>query len=338
MTKISLTKKIALVGMVAASSILTGCASYDRVGIMQLTAKDLPTLTEQFPDQKFSEPSQIIYTATGVPPVFKQDNLDKLNAFDYTDPNKVQNAAQLGTVVTSMGNPLAMVTNSMLIQMHKSQPTRLLRANQLITAIPFSGDFDKDANALHEMNIAIISNAYAANGTPVEFDHLVDGNTNGLQRFNPHYLIPKGLNYCDKSVEDFNDLNPNIHDFELCGTLLLNAGDVYYNNTTVETLPKGNFMISSTWLPDNFPVELLKSNNPYAYVYVPPFMYMNTNVYKDFSTEKVIELSRKGRFSLNPYMKNINSGEIKYFNKNLDKYQADNNSLIDEVKILSEYK
>lgn len=175
-------------------------------------------------------------------------------------------------------------------------------------------------------------------GRLLEYDHLVAGNTNGLQRFNPHYLIPQGLDYCDKSIDDFNDLSPNIHDYELCGTLLLNAGDVYYNNTIVETLPKGNFMISSTWLPDNFPVELLKSNNPYAYVYVPPFMYMYTNVYKDFSTDKVIELSRKGRFSLNPYMKNINSGEIMYFNKNLAKYQADNKSLIDEVRILSEYK
>lgn len=334
MTEISLTKKMVLLGTLVASSVLTGCVNLDRVGAMQRDAREFTPLDKQFPDTKFSEPTQIVSTALFVPPV-RHNNLDSLNAFDYEDPNRVQNAAQVGVIVANIGNPFAMFTHAMIIQMHKTAPGRTVRANQLITAIPFTGDFDKDANALHEMNIAIIRNAYKANGTPVVFDHTVTGNTNGLARLSPHYLIPKGLDYCDKSTEDFNDLTN--HDYELCGTLLLNYGAVYYNNTSIEALPKGSFMISSTWLPDNFPVELLKSDNPYSYVYVPPFMYTYTNVYKDFSTDTIIELSHKGRFSLNPYVKNIHSGEIMYFNKDLSKYQSDSHTLIDEVKTFSEY-
>ncbi|PSW06067.1 hypothetical protein [Photobacterium lipolyticum] len=313
-------------------ALLSGCVSIpaDRDGRMTALAKDARSLAADYPDAQYSEPMQLMYTIHGTKPE-RHNDLDGFNAFDYHDPNSVQSALQVGTVASTFGNPFAMLTRTSLIEIMKTAPSKSLQSNRLVIMVPSSGNIKADADKIYELKLAMIKRAYVRAGASSVSTHFVEGNTDGLSSFSPAYLIPDGLKHCDLSNVNLDNIGG--YQRKSCAAMILNGGSLYFNNSDDKLAPKGDFLVSSSWLPDNFPVEHLSTDSDFTYLYMPTVLWNQSGVYADIPAEDLSALYAKHRFSLNPLVKNLKSGEVMYFNQKLSNNQPSPTELVDEKKV-----
>ncbi|MBF9000317.1 hypothetical protein [Vibrio nitrifigilis] len=321
--KTSFFTKIA--GIAFTTSVIAGCSA------IKHTTKETPHYDST--DVHFSEQSKLFFAANAAISVPKEASFEQYNPYIKTTDNSLFRTL-FNSKLMSFGNSASkMVGGGLLVKdMLALDYVPSWRANQLIIAIPFSGDLEGDANRLHEKKVALIKAAYKANGTPVSYDHPITASS--FSQLSPHYLVPTGIPYCsDKKPTDFDKVSfsasGGYYD-EVCATAVLKSGDVLVGNDDIKLLPQGDLMYSSTWLPDNFPIEYLKSDNPYTYLYVAPVELHVSNVYEHLSENQLLKAYESGRISLNPYMKDLKTGEIMYFNERLKAYQENSISLVDD--------
>ncbi|WP_036799653.1 hypothetical protein [Photobacterium marinum] len=96
---------------------------------------------------------------------------------------------------------------------------------------------------------------------------------------------------------------------------------MYKNNTNDTRFPLGDFVEVHSTLPAIFPIENLTSDSKYDWVYLPSFTFFTGKWIKNFegfTEETLINEYNKGRFSLNPNIRMLRSGEVYYFNKNAE--------------------
>jgi len=311
--------------------------------------RDIHSISYEYPNHSFSDPMQLLYAMKWVKPD-RSNNIDNFNIFNFTNPNTTQNALQAASISNALafGNPLQAITYGTLTQINKTVPDVFYRKNLLILMMPMTGNPDgdsmsfqealsNDANSLHEMSIELIKQAYRRNGQSIAFDaEDIRSRSGVVASHKPHYLVPQGLPYCPKSIKSLSDLGNS--ELEYCAVLMRNYGHGITNNATVKLAPKGNFVLLVTSLPDMFPVKNLKSDSEFSYVYVPTFLYRQSDVANSMSGEELAANYENGSFSLNPYLRNIKTGEVMYFNSQLQALQNDQFQLIDEKKIIMSTK
>jgi len=342
-------RTIALLGSVVGSLLLSGCTAMTREALIRTGSRDSVSLKHTYKDKSFSDPMQLMYSISWAKPVHG-NNLDNFNAFKYTNPNATQDALQAGAIATSLlsGNPLSALTNATVIQINKSTPSQLYRQNLLITMVPISSDssspteaIEKDAKIsvteLYARTTKMIETAYAKNNSPVIMD-VVDTDFKSGQdtRFEPHYLVPKNPSYCPQNIESIEQLNRS--ELKYCTTLVKKYVALAYNNDSVSLAINGNYAIMLTFLPDMFPIEYLSSEDKYTYLFVPSFFYRMSDIGRQLNGSMLAKLYKQGRFSLNPYVKNLKTGEYMYFNENVSKLQQNKFARVDEERVISNSK
>jgi len=330
---------------VALMALTMSACSITRESSMARHVYDVHSIVDDYPGRNFSDPMQLLYSIYWAEPD-RSNNIDNFNIFNYTNPNATQNVLQAASISNALafGNPLQALTYGTLAQINKTSPNSFYRQNLLILMMPLSGEpggeasaFQKsisdDVDSLHRQSMEIIKSAYLQDDVSIAFDvEDLEFRSRVVSYNKPHYLIPDGLSYCPEAVTSLSDLNDS--QLEYCAVLLRNYGSGFTNNTSVKLAPQGNFVSLVTRLPDMFPVENLNTDSDFSFVYVPTFLYRLSDVADNMSGEELVKYYDKGSFSLNPYMKNIKTGEVMYFNSQLQALQKDKFEVIDEKKVI----
>ena len=325
---------------ILALSALSAC-TFTRESLLTTSIHNTHSLKKNSGNENFTEPMQLMY-ALYSPPMNQSNNLQNFNAFTYTNPNSTQDALQAASITTSLlsGNPLKALTYGTLVQINKTVPSGAYRTNKLILMAPLEVDPDsseetlqksigKTTDKLYIRSIQMIKEAYKDAGTPVEHVEVDPSLRLGyIPLIEPTYLLPKGQTYCPKHSESIDKMTDS--ELRYCSTIVFNFALVYLDNTDAKLALKGNFVAMSTPLPDLFPVDKLHTNQPYSYLYAPPIFYRISDVLSKLSGKQMDSLYQQGRFTLNPYIRNLNTGEYMYFNPKLSKLQKNKFSKIDE--------
>ncbi|WP_318493430.1 hypothetical protein [Photobacterium leiognathi] len=90
-------------------------------------------------------------------------------------------------------------------------------------------------------------------------------------------------------------------------------------------LPDSDFIAYDVVLEPGFPIEKLSMNSEFSYLYVAPFgEYRELRVESYNRTqEQWKKIYMSGRLSMFPYIKNLKTGNIHYFNKKISALQED---------------
>ncbi|MEF1336020.1 hypothetical protein REH81_04380 [Vibrio rotiferianus] len=344
MKKISHFSVVAMLSVTVSVSMLSGC-SYNRVTANNTEYMETKSLSDDMAETGFSDAQQFLYSITRVKPE-GSNNLDDFNAFQFTqtDPT-LANAA--GAALAIPQSPW-LALNNFLVSQGRDQVTHY-RNNMLILLSPMKStsstpkeDFHAEvvgvADELTADAMTMIKGAYNLAGTPV--DHVfadVEQRSGHFSWFSPEFIIPSNVDYCPSDIESLDALGDS--ELEYCSTALTNRLFVNFNNPAnkhaVPLAINGSYGYKIIYLPDGFPVEFLKSDNPNSYVFMPSFMYHKSNILSKMDKNAVLDMAREGRISLNPLLKNIHTGEYHYFNDEIKSYQESPLIRIDEEKVFS---
>lgn len=344
MNKLSSFGVVAMLSVTVSVSMLSGC-SYNRVTAHNWAYNETMSLSDDVPEKSFSDAQQFLYSTIQVKPE-GPDNLDDFNAFQFTptDPT-LANAA--GAALAIPQSPW-LALNNFLVSQGRDQVTQY-RNNMLILLSPMKStsstpkeDFHAEvisvADELTADAMTMIKDAYMLAGTPVNhvFDD-VELRSGHFSYFSPKLIIPSNVAYCPSDVESLDTLADS--ELEYCSTALSNRLFVNFsnpaNNHSVPLAINGSYGYKVIYLPDGFPVEFLKSENPYSYVFMPSFIYHKSDILSKMDKNTLLDMARQGRISLNPLLKNLHSGEYHYFNEEIKSYQEGPLIRIDEEKVFS---
>lgn len=347
MNKISHYSVIATLSVTVATSMISGC-SYNRVTANSHQYMDTKSLLDDVPDTSYSEAQQFLYSTMRVKPE-GSNNLDEFNAFRFSQTDStLANAA--GAALAVPQSPW-LALNNFLVSQGRHQVT-VYRHNMLILMSPMQStpstpkeEFHKEvvtvADKLTENAMTIIKDAYNLSGTPVKhvFDD-VDSRSGYFSYFSPQFIIPSNVEYCPSEVTSLEDLGDS--NLEYCATALSNRLLVNFinpeNKHEVPLAIEGSYGYKIFNLPDGFPIESLKSVNPNAYVFMPSFIFHESDILSKLDKNTLLDMSKQGRISLNPFLKNIHTGEYHYFNKEIRSYQESPMVRIDEEKVFNSSK
>ncbi len=344
MNKISHFSVIAMLSLTVSVSMLSGC-SYNRVTAHDYEYMEAKSLSDDLPEKGFSDAQQFLYSIIRLKPE-GSNNLDDFNAFQFTptDPT-LANAA--GAALAIPQSPWLAV-NNFLVSQGRDRVTHY-RNNMLILLSPMKStsstskeDFHAEvvsvADELTADAMTMIKDAYNLAGTPVNhvFDD-VEQRSGHFNWFSPKFIIPSNVDYCPSDIESLDALEDSA--LEYCSTALTNRLFVNFSNTAnnhaVPLAINGSYGYKIIYLPDGFPVEFLKSDNPNSYVFMPSFIYHESNILSKIDKNTLLDMARQGRISLNPLLKNIHIGEYHYFNDEIRSYQESPSIRIDEEKVFN---
>lgn len=343
LVSICTTKRLAILGLLATA--VSGC-TVTRTDAMQRYFHETKSIQDDYPNQSFSNAMQLIYSVERVPPE-GVNNFDSFNAFDYPQDN--------GSNITSAAlafpkSPWLALDHLIIAQRNKGLP--LVKENILILMEPIHSSASTPkhqlnaevipvVDALTERARTIIKDAYKKSGTPVTLD-IADTEHRSIYAswFSPYFLIPDGLDFCPQNVQSLKELTDS--QLKYCSTQLTNRGFVNFENPkNTHKIPyaiNGNYAYKLVRLPDGFPIESLKSDDKFSFLFVPSFIYHQSDIGEALTKEMIIELAKEDRFSLNPFLKDLNTGEYMYFNPEVSKLQKDKYTRIDEEAVFMTQK
>lgn len=268
----------------------------------------------------FSEPSRFLYPLTWVEPQRRVNNLDKFY-YDIQDDSSLANTA---SALTLAGAALKSLTSFEAgMQLLTQQGARMGYSSNLgrqmlytITTVDNAQDLDAQAVALNKVAIDTVKAVFGANA--VERYH-----NEGADNF---YF----LDYT--RVEGSSDetcravYSPCYADTHRIPMLIRE------NEGYIPFVPqKGDYMAALTFLPLGFPIEKLKfqgGDDIQQFLYVPA---MKMNQQKNLWTKENLAYFqiwyKKERISVNPYLKDLNDGTIRYFNSDITAKQKDEHTL-----------
>lgn len=347
MNKISNYSVITMLSVTLSISMLSGC-SYNRVTANNSEYLETKSLLDDVPETSYSEAQQFLYSITRVKPE-GSNNLDEFNAFQFSQTDStLANAA--GAALAIPQSPW-LALNNFLVSQGRNQVTHY-RNNMLILMAPMKStsstpkeEFHEEvvtvADELTENAMAIVKEAYSLSGTPANhiFDD-VEQRSGHFSWFNPQFIIPSNVDYCPSDVSSLEELGDS--PLEYCATVLTNRLFVNFinpaNKHEVPLAIEGSYGYKIIYLPDGFPIESLKSVNPNAYVFMPSFIFHESDILSKLDKNTLLDMAKQGRISLNPLLKNIHTGEYHYFNKEIRSYQGSPMVRIDEEKVFNSSK
>ncbi|SHF97339.1 hypothetical protein [Vibrio gazogenes] len=342
MNKISLTKKVVLLGVALASATLSGC-TVTRMSAMQRHFHETNSLKDDYPSRSFSDAQQFIYSVERVQPTGVND-LDSFNAFEFVDSDHLV-ANAVGASLAIPVSPWLALNNLIVSQNRKGTP--LLRESVLILMEPIKSnsnspkeqldaDIEQTVDKLTLRAEKIVKDAYSRAGTPVALEEIdTNGRSGYASWYSPKFLVPNGVEYCPQNINSVSELSDS--QIKYCTTILTNRGFVNFvnpeNQYSVPIAINDNYAYTLMRLPDGFPVESLKTESEYSFLFMPSFVYHKSNIADGLNSEMVIKLADEGRLSMNPLVKNINTGEYMYFNSDVSKYQKNKYERIDDEAV-----
>ncbi|MCG3863784.1 MULTISPECIES: hypothetical protein [unclassified Photobacterium] len=319
------------------ATTLAGCASspsytsvYDQIMIGN---KQTPEDYSYIDDKSLSDEMQFMYYI-GNPDVkpIKANDLDKFGK-DY-NPHAVSDASLIGaSVITLLGGAnifqLGMFGLGNLggrVDMDNQYkenkifvlvPTDNLTNDQIKTKVATSVAKTTSAvkKAIEDDGLKFVEDKYLSGDKSLDVAYFLSHNKDN---YVPDCADPGTLNsfgrvgggFCSSSIE-----------------MLRSQYRTTFNNSY---LPNSNFIAYSVTLVPGFPIDKLKTNNDYSYLYMAPFSkYLDYRIKSYNRTDEQWKaIYEKGRLSMFPYIKNLKTGDINYFNKKLTTLQKDNKTPI----------
>ncbi|KJG01874.1 hypothetical protein [Photobacterium angustum] len=315
------------------AATLAGCASspsytsvYDQILIGN---KQTPEDYSYIDDKSLSEEMQFMYYIgnSDVKPI-KANDLDNF-AKDY-NPHSVSDASLVGaSVITLLGgaNIFQLGTFGLGNLGGRVDMNNQYKENKIIVLVP-------TANLTNDQIKAKVAASVAKTTSAVKKAIEDDGH----KFFEDKYLSD------DKSLDvayfiSYNKDNQtpdcvsqgNTNSFGrvgtngLCSSALAMLHSGYRTQLSNKYLPKSNFIAYSVVLEPGFPVENLTAESNYSYLYMAPFaQYLDYRLKAFNRTDKQwTDIYEQGRLSMFPYIKNLKTGDINYFNKKLTTLQKD---------------
>lgn len=316
-------------------STLVGCASspsytsvYDQIIIGN---KQTPDDYSYIDDKSLSQEMQFMYYIgnSDVKPI-KANDLDNF-AKDY-NPHAVSDASLVGaSVITLLGgaNIFQLGTFGLGNLGGRVDMDMRFKENKIIKLIPVKENLTKDEfdtiynNSIKETT-AVIKAALAEESKTLVKDVYFD-NDNVIQT---SFFIAaneqKQTPDCStKEVNEYGRIGGN----GFCSSSLFSMFSKFRTNLDLNNqyLPKGAFIVYEVTLDPGFPVENLKFDSEYSYLYMAPFSkYLDYRIKAYNRTdEQWKDIYEQGRLSMFPYIKNLKNGDINYFNKKLTSLQKD---------------
>lgn len=319
---------------IAIFSLLTGCATSVNEAQLNNTmeAKDA-SLVEKYGD-KYSIPMQMMYLYTQEKP-FEENNLDQFNfSKDYYMATKASMAGAVGLGLAA-NSSWQMILLDVATTAASGTPLNFdYRTNRFIFFEPVVGSVEDTRKSAQRKMTKIVEDAYidAGYSTRVfqETDHLY-GELNVMladsviESKGGYSVIPTGAKECDlpKMMEGypFYTLKGNNQiNFDVCITMLPTYGLLIRNNNgEFPFAPKGDFIMFMHWFPTTFPINNIKTDEKYAYLYQPSFTWLqeHSNWFKAQSEATAKSMYKDELVTYNPYIKKLSTGEFMYFNPNV---------------------
>lgn len=320
-------KRIVAIATAVSISLLTGCAStkdYANDVEMIKDSRSESVKNYSYLDSKYiSDELKLMYFVGDrkVKPI-NANNLDRY-ATDY-NPHAFSDAMLGGGIgLKLMGGmswtQLGVFGISNSLSRVDMQPT--FARTQVLKLVPIDGLSDEEANERYQKaRVDLRQGLVEALGDSGAVFESPDGMW--------HYVYDANGEGCARPTHIDGDFNR-----DGCYSAMTPHFDLHRSDAgSVAYAPGSDFLVLRAYLSVGFPVEKLKFNSDNTnLVYVNPWAQtpeFYTRRY-DFSEEQWLEMYRTGRFSVIPYLKDLSSGEIHYFNKGLAKqYQSDPQSLI----------
>ncbi|MDO6497923.1 hypothetical protein [Photobacterium sanguinicancri] len=301
-----------LASVLCLTSLVFGCAETPKE-FMSLKSKDADDYALDSED--YSKPTRFLYPQKWAKPSGKNNNLDGY-LYDV-DPNKNVDRLQMLTLASGVkyANPFGMAMNLLMQETYRGSIDATLGEQTLYTVTKFDKkkDWDEQANAVMNMAnktvMAVHGNKAVLSNNGVE--HLL---LNATEIRNPDNV------FCQKN------------EYFLCNALNVRIPMVLLDNDNyIPMVPQGDYITAQTYLPIGFPIEKLTSINVEGvtqFLYVPPIKEnKTTSFWKEENLKYVSEWYKQDRISINPYLKNLNTKEVMYFNPKISAKQKDKYSL-----------
>ncbi|CAM4204511.1 hypothetical protein [Vibrio agarivorans] len=250
------------------------------------------------------------------------NNLDRY-ASDY-NPHAFSDGLLGGGAVLALAggmNILQLGTFSVSNSLSRIDMQESFTRTQVLHLVPINGMSDEEVvEAYESARINVKEEVLAALGDSGGVFTSEDGLHN--------YIFNTNSDYCVNST--FADSK---FDYGSCYTYMTNHIDMHRTGAkNVPYTPSEEFLVVRANLEIGFPIENLSftSGNP-TFLYMSPWgetPEFYTKRY-NYTEEQWVELFRTDRLSILPYLKDLNTGKVHYFNKKLaSKFQPDEFSVI----------
>lgn len=333
-------KLLKLISACAALTLLAGCAA----NINTIIEDDALDADEASLGNDYSVPMQMMYLYTQEKPV-KENNLDKYNFnADYSRANNILVGASIATSVAGGASALSTLFSASSIAVNDKMLNPEYTLNRIIYFEPVKGNMQETRTRAQAKVTEILNNAYINAGfdttvIPNHFDNSDGGKFlafdirmaragNAIRPLQnpdcPYELRENGFEY--KTI-----LSPDI-----CQASAPAYGHLIKNNEgQIPFAPKGDFIMFSQWLPSNFPINSISTNDTNAYVYQPSMIWLRKYSLwlKDVPEERLVSMYKNGQLTYNPYIKKLSTGEFMYFNSEVSGRQKSPTSRAMEIKI-----
>ncbi|PSW96291.1 hypothetical protein C0W38_17475 [Photobacterium angustum] len=314
------------------AATLAGCASspsytsvYDQIMIGN---KQTPEDYSYIDDKSLSQEMQFMYYIgnSDVKPI-KANDLDNF-AKDY-NPHSVSDASLVGaSVITLLGgaNIFQLGTFGLGNLGGRVDMNNQYKENKIIVLVPTANLTNDQIKAKVAASVAkttsAVKKAIEDDGRKfIEDKYLSDDKTLSEAYF---LSYDKDNDVPDCAIRgEVNSLGRVGGGF--CSSSVQMLRSQYRTTFNNSYLPNSNFIAYSVVLVPGFPIDKLKINNDYSYLYMAPFSeYLDYRVKAYNRTdEQWKDIYEQGRLSMFPYIKNLKTGDINYFNKKLTTLQKD---------------